>query len=438
MALNDSDMLQVLHKEGFQISLRGLRRLRKDLNLTAHISVEQKQLLRETMQTIVRQELQKGVIQGYGRRLVYDHFRQQGYNFPRDKLFSVYRTLLLDASDRRKNDLQRRRGEYIVPEPNYIWSIDGYDKLRSYGIEIYAALDTYARYVIWVHVGISNRTQTSLLSQYLYAIQAFGQQPRFIRLNRGNETSLLASAHHQLQQAYEPGLEFQDCYLYGTNTANQRIEAWWGQMTHSQLFKWRDYFTLLRQEGAFSEHQVQDQIALYAVYLPIICTEVQEFIQLWNIHQIRKQPDRPNHVAGKPYMLYFHPPAATHNFGLRLDEDVFRTLQNDISDHAQDEYLPPETLAWCTDYLQQQGFDPYHPPELSEAAATRPYQEIYLQLRERIRIHLASNTEPFLKLSERPCGGQRWSPSQDPLQNQNVREIDLNESNEDLYDSPSL
>lgn len=83
-AINDSDMLQVPHDEGFQISLLGLRRVRKELNLyRVHISTERKQLLKDTIQTVVQQGIQKGVIQGYGRRLVHDYFRRQGYNFPR-------------------------------------------------------------------------------------------------------------------------------------------------------------------------------------------------------------------------------------------------------------------------------------------------------------------------------------------------------------------
>lgn len=93
-------------------------------------------------------------------------------------------------------------------------------------------------------------------------------------------------------------------------------------------------------------------------------------------------------------MHYFHPLVAIQNFGLGLDEDILRTLQNGVSDYgcsfpstlpceafsnriiAQDEYLPPETLAWCTDHLHQLGFNPYHPPELSEKEAReRPHQE---------------------------------------------------------------
>ncbi|KAI4211630.1 MAG: hypothetical protein LQ351_005533, partial [Letrouitia transgressa] len=360
-------MLQVLHKEGFQISLKGLRRVRKDLNLIRKfISVERKQALQEMMQEVVQQEIQKGNIQGYGRGLVYNHFRRQGYIFPRDKLFSLYRTLLPDVVDRRKRDLQRRRGEYIVPGPNFLWSIDGYDKLKAYGIEIYAGLDAYARYITWIYVGISNRTQICVLSQYLSTVGAFNQQPRFVRSDRGGETTLLASAHHQLQQKYQPEIQFGDCYLYGTSTANQRIEAWWGQMTHSQLFKWRDFFSLLLPEGFFSKDRIPDQIALYAVYLPLIRTEIQEFVQLWNMHRIRKQPHRPNHIAGKPYMLYFHPAEPTPNYGLGIDQDLLRTLGQDIQEYDPDEFLPPDTLYWCNQFLQGLGFNPNHPPELNQ------------------------------------------------------------------------
>ena len=41
----------------------------------------------------------------------------------------MLRLLNPQGIERRTNDLQRQRGEYIVPGPNYIWSIDGHDKL---------------------------------------------------------------------------------------------------------------------------------------------------------------------------------------------------------------------------------------------------------------------------------------------------------------------
>ena len=52
-----------------------------------------------------------------------------------------------DGVYHRANDLQHHCGEYIVPGPNWLWLIDGHCKLSFYGIEIYAAIDTYSQYI---------------------------------------------------------------------------------------------------------------------------------------------------------------------------------------------------------------------------------------------------------------------------------------------------
>lgn len=48
---------------------------------------------------------------------------------------------------------RKPRGEYIVDGPNAVWSVDGYEKLANWGIQIYAAIDAYSRYIIWFYVG---------------------------------------------------------------------------------------------------------------------------------------------------------------------------------------------------------------------------------------------------------------------------------------------
>jgi len=42
--------------------------------------------------------------------------------------------------------------------PNYCWSLDGLDKFRQFGIQIYAAIDMYSRKIIWTYCGHSNRS----------------------------------------------------------------------------------------------------------------------------------------------------------------------------------------------------------------------------------------------------------------------------------------
>jgi hypothetical protein len=89
----------------------------------------------------------------------------------RDTLFGIVKTLDPAGYIRRAHNLHRPpRGEYIVPGPDYLWSIDGHDKLKPWGIEIYGGTDAFARYIVWSFVGISNKTTTSLLVQYLTAI----------------------------------------------------------------------------------------------------------------------------------------------------------------------------------------------------------------------------------------------------------------------------
>ncbi|KAF1970029.1 hypothetical protein BU23DRAFT_571086 [Bimuria novae-zelandiae CBS 107.79] len=88
---------------------------------------------------------------------------------------------------------------------------------------------------------------------------------------------MLADAYYQLQSLYQPDLEFQECYLYGTSTSNQRIEAWWGQLSKGIIFRWRNYFASLRTQGHFLKDNLVDQISLYAVYIPILRGELYNF-----------------------------------------------------------------------------------------------------------------------------------------------------------------
>ena len=61
-----------------------------------------------------------------------------------------------------------------------------------------------------------------------------GVLPHSIRSDRGKETMMMASAHWRLHQELLPSVQFNEIWWYGTSTLNQRIEAWWRQMSRSQ------------------------------------------------------------------------------------------------------------------------------------------------------------------------------------------------------------
>ncbi|KAL3475663.1 hypothetical protein BJX99DRAFT_271041 [Aspergillus californicus] len=353
VGLEDEDMLIVLQREGFTIKARTLKHVRHTLGLyrrtTSNIALQAQV---EAMLVKLQAELAKGQIEGYGRGLLQTHMRNQGVLMSR------------------------------------------YLKLAPYGIEIYAAIDAYSRYIIWIYVGISARTAVSVLRQFLDTIKVTKELPRFVRSDQGTETILLAEAQHKLQQSKHPEIKLSNCYLYSTRL----------------LFQWRAYFQRLQERGAYSKDSIVDQIALFAVYMPVLRNEITSFVQTWNNHSIQKQKNRPYLVPGKPFINYNYPSKGVENHGIQFNNNLFCTLQQDVQDWDANKYLPQETYNWTFIQLRQLGFNPQNPPDNAGGDVFTPFITIYIDLRTRIKAHIDKGSAPNLSLSTRPTGAFSWEP----------------------------
>ncbi|KAE8369889.1 hypothetical protein BDV27DRAFT_140805 [Aspergillus caelatus] len=382
VGLEDKDILYVLHQEGVTLAPCTLRRMRKSLGLVRRTdSPFERQRQTEAILQALIEESEKGKIQGFGRGLLHQYIRTKGHIITRARLFQAYRTTFPDRVFARRHQLQRQRGEYIVPGPNFLWSVDGYMKLEPYGIEIYAGIDAYSRYIIWIYCGITTRTAISVLNQFLDIVETVQLQPQKIRSDHGSERG-----------------RFQDIYL---------------QLQQAALYKSRTYFRTLKDKGLFSKSCTADQIALLSIYIPIIRTEIYGYVELWNVHQIRKQRNRPNSVAGKPYILYHHPKEGVRGYGLPIKQEVLDIQRQSVHRFDIDEYLPEETLRFCRTVLLGIGFDPERPPPLQPEDEAAPFRTIYLELREIISFHIDLFVEPFLGLLSRPTAGRRSNPEVD-------------------------
>ena len=73
----------------------------------------------------------------------------------RETVRTILKTLDPDGVERRsKRKLKRRK--YYCKGPNYIWHINGYDKLKPFRFCIHGAIDGYSRRILWLEVGSSN------------------------------------------------------------------------------------------------------------------------------------------------------------------------------------------------------------------------------------------------------------------------------------------
>lgn len=200
---------------------------------------------------LIKEALRQGECRCYGRGLLKTYLR---IKFRHDARDDDVRDALSEL-DKRGTESRRpgpkkthMGGEFITPGPDWLWCCDGHDKFRNYGIEIYAGVDAFSRRIQWCYVGNSNRRTVSILRQVVTTIKTYGRCPSFFRSDRGKEVLLLADAHYSFyvlnQKAKETcpenpdDLRLRDCYMFGTSTANVRIESTWMRMIRSQTKPW--------------------------------------------------------------------------------------------------------------------------------------------------------------------------------------------------------
>ncbi|KAH8695639.1 hypothetical protein BGW36DRAFT_345036 [Talaromyces proteolyticus] len=81
--ISDAELLPSLHREGFQIFHDVLKKLWQKLGLRRRTDSPETQRIQDNQITgVLRQEIQDGSVEGYGRGLLYTHLRQKGYIFP--------------------------------------------------------------------------------------------------------------------------------------------------------------------------------------------------------------------------------------------------------------------------------------------------------------------------------------------------------------------
>ena len=140
------------------------------------------------------------------------------------------------------------RRTYMAAGPNYIWHIDGYDKLKPFGLCIHGCIFGYSRKIIWLNVYKSNNNPRVIAGYFLEAIQQYGGTARIIRGDFGTENTLVK----QFQRWFSRGTEGTCTYIEGASTLNQRIESWWGYLRREHIQYWMSLFKTLQEDNEYT------------------------------------------------------------------------------------------------------------------------------------------------------------------------------------------
>ena len=206
---------------------------------------------------------------------------------------------------RRRRTLRRRL--YYSKGPNWVWHLDGYDKLKPFGFEIHGCIDGYSRRVLWLSIIRSNKDPKEVCNLFANYLAVIKGVPRKFVADRGTENVFIVGSQRFHRRNHEDDLAGHLSFLFGKSIANQRREAFWSQFRRSCADWWIQFFKGLVHNGVYNNTDFLQMECFKFAFFPVIQKELENIKDNWNSHRIRKslQSSNEGRPAGRPDILYF-------------------------------------------------------------------------------------------------------------------------------------
>ena len=148
-----AEILMFMYRfHNYRLSLRHLKRILSGRNLCRR---SKKHDVGDVLEA-VECEL-SGSGRDYGYRSMHNKLRTiRGIVTDRETVRHILRQIDPDGVESRRRRRLRRR-MYHNRGPNYLWHIDGWDKLKTYGFCIHGGIDGFSRRILWLEVASTNK-----------------------------------------------------------------------------------------------------------------------------------------------------------------------------------------------------------------------------------------------------------------------------------------
>ena len=146
---------------GILITLRQLNRVLRKLGLFRR---KFKASITSNISAIQTEQVSSS--SSFGYRLMHKKLRQKKLVIDRETVRIAMRYLDTEGVTARSSHRLHRR-IYNARGLNYVWHIDGYDKIKPYGFAIHGAIDGYSRKILWFEVLASNNNPKMIGTLYL-------------------------------------------------------------------------------------------------------------------------------------------------------------------------------------------------------------------------------------------------------------------------------
>ena len=137
---------------------------------------------------------------------------------------------------------------YVSQGPNFMWHIDGYDKLKPFSFPIHGAIHGFTRKILWLNICPSNNDPQVISYFYVNCISNLKCVPKRIRGYRGSENVVLAGMQGYFTEENKDSMSGHSSFLFGNSTNNQRIESWWLFSKRQNNARWINFFKDLKMK----------------------------------------------------------------------------------------------------------------------------------------------------------------------------------------------
>ena len=140
---------------------------------------------------------------------------------------------------------------YVSQGPNFIWLIDGYDRIKPFRFPIHGATDGFSRQVLWVNICPSNNDPYIISYFYVNCISNLKYVPRTIRDDRDSENIVVFCMWWYIRGEHQDSMSGRSSFLFGSSTNNQGLESWWSILKRQNSTLWITFFKDLQDGGLF-------------------------------------------------------------------------------------------------------------------------------------------------------------------------------------------
>ncbi|CAG2197893.1 unnamed protein product [Mytilus edulis] len=231
---------------------------------------------------------------------------------------------------RRRRRLIRR--SYNSRGPNDCLHVDGYDKLKPFGISIHGCIDGFSRKIMWLTASHTNKNPRYVARYFVEHLKKYKRVPRSVRTDAGTENVLIHRIQMALRYRHRDPSAGVHSVSVGRSTANQRIEMLWSFLMRNFTIFWKNLFNSLVEEGILNNTDPLHLECVRFCFLPIIQLHLNQFEEMWNTHRIRQQGFA-EQCYGIPNVMYFQPII----YG-KLDQSFALPCGDTVLDDIADQY----------------------------------------------------------------------------------------------------